>query len=403
VPGRRVVLGLVAALAVAGGGATGVLLAGQSGGPTSGVPGSAAPPSTAAGQPPVATPVVALAGIDAHGRVRWDAPLALTATHATLQSVTATDDTGATLAGTLAPTGWRSSGTLVPTARYALTATYADERGSTTIRQLAATAGDSAHHLTGVLSPGDTNVVGVGQPVLVTLSRPVVPSARAAVTARLSVLATPAQTGAWRWVSATQLHWRPKVYWKAGTRVHVVNDLARLHVGGSTWGVGHHTSDFTVGPAHVSTADAGTHTLTVRSDGVVVKVFPMSAGSPKYPSRSGVHLTLEKTPTLVMDSSTVGIPNDTSDGYRETVLWDVRLSYGGAFVHAAPWSVYAQGRQNVSHGCINLSTADAQWFFGFTRRGDVVDVTHSGVPPLLSDPGTLDWNVPWSQWASLGA
>jgi lipoprotein-anchoring transpeptidase ErfK/SrfK len=113
-----------------------------------------------------------------------------------------------------------------------------------------------------------------------------------------------------------------------------------------------------------------------------------------------VHIVIEKMPQIIMDSQTVGIPRNSPDGYYEKVLWDVRISYGGAFVHAAPWSVQSQGTSNVSHGCINLSTANAQWFYGIARRGDVVDVINSPAPPNISDPGMADWNMSWSQWVA---
>jgi hypothetical protein len=40
-----------------------------------------------------------------------------------------------------------------------------------------------------------------------------------------------------------------------------------------------------------------------------------------------------------MDSATVGIPKGDPDYYYETVYWDTRISNGGMFVHAAPWSL----------------------------------------------------------------
>src|SRR6059058_2131757 len=134
--------------------------------------------------------------------------------------------------------------------------------------------------------------------------------------------------------------------------------------------------------------------------GQTVRVLPMSAGRDKYPTKGGIHIALEKAPVVTMDSQTVGIPRNSKDGYYEKVYWDVRISNGGAFVHAAPWSVDDQGHANVSHGCVNLSTADAQWFFGFAQRGDVVNVINSPAPPDLHDPGTADWNIPWSAWSA---
>ena len=61
----------------------------------------------------------------------------------------------------------------------------------------------------------------------------------------------------------------------------------------------------------------------------------------KYPTKSGVHITFEKSQVVTMDSATVGIPRNSPDGYYEKVYWDVRISYGGAFVHSASWSVRA--------------------------------------------------------------
>jgi hypothetical protein len=42
---------------------------------------------------------------------------------------------------------------------------------------------------------------------------------------------------------------------------------------------------------------------------------------------------------------------------------------------------------------VNLSTADAEWYFGLAQRGDIVNVVHSPASPVLSDPGMIDWNA----------
>jgi hypothetical protein len=101
-----------------------------------------------------------------------------------------------------------------------------------------------------------------------------------------------------------------------------------------------------------------------------------------------------------MDSATVGIPRDSPDGYYEKVYWDVRISYGGAFVHAAPWSVASQGVVNVSHGCVNVAPASAEWFYNWSLRGDVVDVYNTLAPPDTADPGMSDWNMSWKKWVA---
>ena len=116
----------------------------------------------------------------------------------------------------------------------------------------------------------------------------------------------------------------------------------------------------------------------------------MSTGRDKYPTKSGVHVVSDKAPKIIMDSATVGIPRNSADGYYETVFWDVRISNSGEFVHAAPWSVGDQGHVNVSHGCVNVSTADAEWFYNYSQVGDVVTVvgtSESSSPPTATATG----------------
>jgi lipoprotein-anchoring transpeptidase ErfK/SrfK len=353
---------------------------------------------------PAGAPVLTVAGSH-DGHVAWDAPLTLRVRHGRLLDVTATGAGGVGLAGLLSAggTAWRSVTTLVPTTTYTLVARVADGRGDQSFRTVVVSAADAERHLLATISPGDGNVVGVGMPVSVRFNRPVAADQRAAVVDRLAVASDPPVTGGWRWMSPTELHWRPADYWPAGITVTVSSDLEGLDLGDGLWGSGGHLSAFRIGDAHISVADAATHTMTVTSNGRTLRVLPMSAGRDQYPSRSGVHIALEKSASVTMDSATVGIPRDSPDGYFEKVAWDVRISYGGAFVHAAPWSVRAQGQRNVSHGCINLSTADAEWFYRLTLRGDIVDIRNAAAPPDRHDPGMSDWNIPWSQWRNTPA
>jgi len=77
----------------------------------------------------------------------------------------------------------------------------------------------------------------------------------------------------------------------------------------------------------------------------------------------------------------------------------VRISNSGEFVHAAPWSVGDQGHTNVSHGCVNVSTADAVWFYNFSQVGDVVNVVGTS-EALEPTNGYGDWQIPWASWAN---
>jgi hypothetical protein len=73
------------------------------------------------------------------------------------------------------------------------------------------------------------------------------------------------------------------------------------------------------------------------------------------------------------------------------------LSNGGIFIHSAPWSVAYQGIRNVSHGCININPAAAQWFYNTFSYGDIVQVTGTSTT-LASHDGFGDWNIPWATW-----
>jgi lipoprotein-anchoring transpeptidase ErfK/SrfK len=85
------------------------------------------------------------------------------------------------------------------------------------------------------------------------------------------------------------------------------------------------------------------------------------------------------------------------EGYRTPIEYAQRLTHGGEFIHAAPWSVGAQGRTNVSHGCVNMSTSNAAWLFGITKMGDPVTIRGTE-RRLANGNGWTAWNVSWGQW-----
>ena len=61
-------------------------------------------------------------------------------------------------------------------------------------------------------------------------------------------------------------------------------------------------------------------------------------------------------------------------------------------MHSAPWSVGDQGKRNVSHGCVNLSAPNAQWFYDNFGSGDPVVVKNS-VGTYNQPDGAQDWQV----------
>jgi lipoprotein-anchoring transpeptidase ErfK/SrfK len=359
--------------------------------------------------------VLTVSPVDGATGVRLDAPVVLGAREGELGDVSITAASGAATPGisrnlgpepkvgpgTLTGTGdalqWRSSAPLEPGTTYTVAATVVDGAGQREERRSTFTTLTPTKVLKVGIGPLDGQTVGIGMPLALYLSSPV--KDHTAFESRLAVKTTPAVAGAWHWFSDTELHYRPQTYWAPGTKVSVEARVAGFDDGDGVWAVTPRAMAFSIGDAHVTTVDAGTHVMTVTASGAVVRTVPVSTGRDLYPTDSGIHVVSEKNAQIVMDSATVGIPRNSPDGYYETVDWDVRISNSGEFVHAAPWSLDDQGHANVSHGCVNASVDDARWFYDFSVPGDIVTVV--GTPKQLAPTnGYGDWNVPWSQWTT---
>lgn len=59
----------------------------------------------------------------------------------------------------------------------------------------------------------------------------------------------------------------------------------------------------------------------------------------------------------------------------------------------------AQGHTNTSHGCLNVSPSNAQWFYDHVKRGDIVEVVNTVGGTLPGIDGLGDWNIPWTSGA----
>jgi lipoprotein-anchoring transpeptidase ErfK/SrfK/uncharacterized protein with FMN-binding domain len=317
-----------------------------------------------------------------------------------LSSVSVLSSSGDAVPGSLDPqaTTWTSDAALAPQTRYTVTAVVTGPNGLTatahsTFTTLTPTA------LVGVsVWPEDVVTVGVGQPIVLRFTQPeVTPSARTGVLGHLHLsLSNPVPVGAY-WFSPYELHLRPEHFWPSGEQVAFSYDLDGWNAGSGEWGQGSGSVRFSIGAARISVANLETHEMTVTENGRTVATYPISAGRAQYPTMDGIHIVLDRESQVQMISSTVGIPVNSPDGYDETVYWDVHISDSGEYVHSAPWSVADQGSINVSHGCINLSPANAEAFFNFSRVGDVVEVINGPRAPVPGDHGVMDWStVPWS-------
>ncbi len=74
-----------------------------------------------------------------------------------------------------------------------------------------------------------------------------------------------------------------------------------------------------------------------------------------------------------------------------------RLTWSGQFIHAAPWSNADQGRNNVSHGCVNVSTEGGKWIYDWVRVGDPV-VIKGTEERLPTGDGWTAWNLSWEDF-----
>ncbi|MGQ4618203.1 Ig-like domain-containing protein [Nocardia sp. R7R-8] len=222
----------------------------------------------------------------------------------------------------------------------------------------------------------DGEVVGVAQPIIITFKEPV--TDHAAAEKAIKITSSKAAPGHFYWRGDKQVRWRPDEFWPDNTDVQV-------QAGGTT-------SSFRIGDAFVTTADDTTHTITITRNGEVVKEMPTSMGKPKHETPNGTYIVGEQLRKMTMDSSTYGVPITDPEGYKLEVEYATRISNSGIFVHAAPWSVAQQGVSNASHGCLNVSTENAKWFFENARRGDPVIVQNTQGGTLSASDGLGDWN-----------
>ena len=347
---------------------------------------------------------VSLAVADGATDVSPVEPLQIVVTDGKLTDVTVVDGGGTDVDGSVAADAtqqdtavWTPEDQLAYGTSYTLTATAKNPAGTEAKASSTFTTVTPTTLSTPSIGPLNGTTVGVGMPIRVYFDDPV--ADKAAVESHLKVTSSTPTDGAWNWMNDSEVHFRPSQYWPPNTHVTLDANLYGVNFGEGVWGEKNRSVSFTIGDRHVSVADAGNHTLTVKDGDTVVQTYPMSAGSDANPTRNGAHVVTESYRNITMDSSTFGLAVDAPGGYRSDVEYAVRISNNGEFVHAAPWSLGQQGSSNVSHGCINLSTERAAWFFKFARPGDVVEVKNSIGPQLSAVDGEIyDWSIPWADW-----
>ncbi len=329
-----------------------------------------------------------------------DVPIQFEATSGILTDVSVTGPEGA-VAGVLSEDGsqWTStSGNLEYSATYTLEATGSDSRGRTQTLMDSFSTIEPEKFFTAKVSPANGQEVGVGLPIVVTFNKKV--ENRAEVEQAIAVRTTTPILGAWSWASDRVVEFRPKDLWPGGTQVQVDLNLTGVEATTGVFGKRDLQTSFTFRSALVSVVDAQTHTMEVFRDGELIRSIPITTGKPGFETRSGTKVLLTKERSRIMDAATLGTSPSDPEYYRLNAEYAMRLNYTGEFVHAAPWSTGSQGSDNVSHGCVGLSTENAQWWWNENNIGDVVIVKNTAREQGNDGNGITVWNESWSDWLS---
>ena len=313
-----------------------------------------------------------------------------------LSKVTMTNEEGYEVESELSDDGrsWTTAETLGYNRTYTIKAS--DKNGETATASFSTATPAATTNV--ALSPLADSVVGVGQTIGFRFGSPV--KDRQAAQDAITVTTSPKVEGGFYWLNNSELRWRPAEYWEPGTEVTVEADIYGKDLGGGVWGETDNATNFTIGDKVEAVADDVTKTMSVYKNGELLRTMPVSFGrdTSEWATPNGTYIIGDRNESMIMDSTTFGLGYEEG-GYRTPVQYATQMSYSGIYVHAAPWSVGAQGSYNTSHGCINVSTENAQWFQETVKRGDIVTVKNTIGETLSGYDGLGDWNIPWSEWS----
>ncbi|GAB7040023.1 MULTISPECIES: L,D-transpeptidase [Catenuloplanes] len=362
------------------------------------LPSAAPPPPVATSSAPVVPLALEITPKDKAKNQPASVEIGTAVAGGTVEKVAVVDGAGRAVAGAMRADGtsWVPAKTLAFNASYTATVTARSAAGESITRTTSfSTMGRPGKEAGTGLYLFDDREYGVAMPVVVEFIPGVPESHRAAVEKRLFVQTDPPQPGVWSWVKGgSQAYYRAPEYWQPGTKLTVRIGIGGLETAPGTYGNQDRTATAEIGRKLEMRVDNSDKQMKIYEDGKLTRTLPVSLGKPKMPSASGVMVVMEKKEATVFDTFEQFGP---VEGYRVDVEFAQRLTWSGQFIHAAPWSNASQGRENVSHGCVNVSQDGGQWLFGKTLIGDPVTVTGTGVE-LEEGNGWTAWNVSWAQF-----
>ncbi|WP_406628731.1 Ig-like domain-containing protein [Amycolatopsis sp. WGS_07] len=359
-------------------------------------------PGSPGGSSQTATPAtVSIEPANASG-ISPSTPIVVKAANGKLTDVTVTSAKGKAVAGEFAPDklSWTTTEVLGYGGTYQVKAHAQGADGKSVEQQGQVTTLSPKKQANANLIPAPGAVkssgVGVGQPIVFSFG--VAVKNKAAVEKALTVESSPKQEGSWYWMDDKNVHYRPKEYWKPGTTLTVNAKIYGVDFGNGVYGADDRTETYKVHDSWIAKADGNSEQMQIFHNGSMVKSMPISMGKDATPTHLGPHVISDKQANYTMDSCTYGVCPPDPKAYRSNEKFSERISNDGEFVHENPNSVGQQGSSNVSHGCINLNAANAEWFFNNFGLGDVVEVTNSGGPQLPVWDLYGDWSKSWPDW-----
>lgn len=325
-------------------------------------------------------------------------PVVLRVAEGTFDEVKVTNPDGDELPGELNPdkTEWTSGEPL----GYAKSYTYSAKATGSDRKPVEFTGGfatlEPAKQVRATLNPSDDAEVGVAMPISVKFEAPV--EDQKAAQEALTVETSTDVEGAWAWLSDRQCNWRPKEYWPENTEVNVAAKLYGVHYGGGNYGKADVTTKFTIGRNQVVKINTPDHVMKVYRGGSESASYPCSNGKdadPELNTPNGTVIVMSKEPTAIFDNERYGYTNIKKK-------WACRISNHGEFIHENEENRANIGKNNTSHGCVNLYEADAKAYFDSALIGDPVEITGAAADmPTTSD--VMDWLLSWDAWQKKSA
>jgi lipoprotein-anchoring transpeptidase ErfK/SrfK len=355
--------------------------------------------------PGLASPVVPPVKVDiipaaAAKQVNPATPASVKVGNGRIESVTLTSTAGESVPGTFAADGssWSATAPLKFNTEYSYTYVVTDGAGRESTATQAFNTVSSTHEADAAIYPLDGMKVGVGQPLQVVFSEPVVN--RAAVEKAIKITSSAGQVGAFHWFSDTMVRYRPEGFWAANSTVTMDMQLFGVDLGKGQIANFNKKANIRIGDKKVAIADATAHTFTLSVNDQVVKTLPVSMGDKRFPSARGYAVLMEKNRYDHFRAASIGLkPGDPAYYGEVDVEYSIRLTLSGAYIHQALESAYPYiGNTNVSHGCIGFAPDGAAWVFDNMTTGDVVQIINTEGDYAALDDGYGDWNIPWAEY-----